>query len=92
MLTIGTKHAVVTGGMDDVWHVWMRLPNSQQTWVRWKTMWSEAFLKKQKLVRLTGIAYKGMENQAQEMETGNTMVVALDNLENAAVQKNDTVK
>ena len=33
-----------------------------------------------------------MENQAQEMDTGNTMVVALDNLENAAAQKNDTVK
>ena len=32
-----------------------------------------------------------MANQAEEMEMGNTMVVALDNLENAAVQNNYTV-
>ena len=31
-----------------------------------------------------------MENQAQEMEMGNTVVVALDNLPNTAFQKNDT--
>ena len=55
-------------------------------------MWSGAFLEKRELVRLTGIAYNGMSNQAQEMEMGNTMVVALGNLANAAVQKNDTVK
>ena len=70
----------------------MRLPNDQQTWVRWKTMWSGAFLKKRELVRLKVIVYNGMANQAAKMETENTMVVALDNLENAAVQKNDTVE
>ena len=31
MVTTGTKHAVATGGMDDAWRVWMRLPNDQQT-------------------------------------------------------------
>ena len=40
-------------------------------------MWSKAFLKKQKLVRLTGIAYNGMANHEQEMEMGNTMIVEL---------------
>ena len=38
MVNAGTKHAVSTGGMDDAWRGWMRLPNDQQTWVRWKTM------------------------------------------------------
>ena len=33
-----------------------------------------------------------MTNQAQEMDMVNTMLVALDNLENSAVQKNDTVE
>ena len=90
MVTIGTKHAVAAGGMDDAWRVWMRLPKDQQTWVRRKTMWSGAFTKKRELVRITGITYNGMANQAQEMEMGNTMVVALGNLPKAAVQKNDT--
>ena len=44
------------------------------------------------LVRLTGITYNGMVNQAAEMEMGNTMIVALDNLANAAVQENGTVE
>ena len=92
MVTTGTKNAVATGGMDDTWRVWMRLPNDQQTWVRWKTMWSGDFLEKRELVRLTGIAYNGMANQAVEMETGNTMVVVLENLENTSVQNNDTVE
>ena len=33
-----------------------------------------------------------MANQAQEIEMGKKMVVALDNLANAAAQNNDTVK
>ena len=91
MATTGTKHAVETGGMDDSWRVWMRLLNDQQTWVQWKTMWSGDFLEKRDLFRLTGSAYNCMANQTQDMEMGNTMVVALDNLENAVVQNNDTV-
>ena len=62
----------------------MRIPNDQQTWVRWKKMWSGAFIEKRELVRLTGIAYSGMSNQALEMEIRNTMVMTLNNLENAA--------
>ena len=92
MVTTGTKHAVATGGMDDAWCVWMRLPNDQQNWVRWKTMWSGAFIEKRELVRLTGIAYNSMANQDAEMEIGNTIVVALDNLANTSFQKNDTVE
>ena len=85
MVTTVTKHAVATVGMDDGWRVWMRLPNYQQTWVRWKTMWSGAFLEKRELVRLVGFVYNGMANQVAEMEMGNTMVMVFDNLANAAV-------
>ena len=70
----------------------MRLPNDQQTWVRCKTMWDGAFLKKRELVRLMDIACSGMSNQAGEMQMGKTMVVALSNLANTAVQNNNTVE
>ena len=92
MVTIYTKHVLTTGVMDDEWRVWMRLPNDQQTWVRWKTMWIGAYLGKRELVGLTGIAYNGMSNQAQEMEMVIKMVVALETLANSAVQINDTVE
>ena len=44
MVATGNKHAILTSGMDDAWRVWMQIPNDQQNWVRWKTMWSGAFL------------------------------------------------
>ena len=46
MITMGTKDAVANGSVNDVWRMWMRLPNYQQTWIRWKTMWSGSFLEK----------------------------------------------
>ena len=92
MVATGTKHVVATGGMDDAWHVWKRLPNDQQTWVQWESMWSGAFIEKWELLRLTDIAYNSMANEAQEIEMGNTMVVAIDNLAKSAVQKNDNIE
>ena len=90
MVTTGTKHAVATGGMDQPWKEWMRTPTANRTWPNWKTHWSAAFQDKRELVKLTGIAFNGMANNAQEIEMGDKMVSALDNLANAAVQKNDT--
>ena len=92
MVTTGNKHAIANGGMDAAWRVWMRLPNDQKTWVRWKNMSSGAFLEKRELFRLTGIAYNGIGNQAAETEMGNTMIVTLENLLNADVQKNNIVE
>ena len=92
MVTTGTNNAVVTGGMDDAWRGWMRIPNDQKTRVCWKKIWGRAFLEKSELVRLMGIAYNGMANQAAEIQMLNTMIVALDNLTNVTVQKNDTVE
>ena len=92
MVATGNKHAIFTSVMDDAWRVWMQIPNDQQNWVQRKTMWSGAFLKKREIFRLTGIAYNGMADQAVDMEMLNTMVVALKNLANTSVQKNDTVE
>ena len=64
MVTMGTKHTVATGSMDDVWRGWMWLPNYQQIWTPWKAIWGGTLLEKRELIRLTGIAYNGMTNQA----------------------------
>ena len=95
MVTTGTKHAVATGGMDEAWKTWKRTAIADQTWANWKTHWTDAFQEKRELIKLTGTAYNGMANQAREAEEdvmGEQMVAALDNLANAAVQKNDTVE
>ena len=44
------------------------------------------------MFKLTCTVFSGMANQAAELEMGNTMVTASDNLANAAVQKNDTIE
>ena len=68
----------------------MRTLAANRTWPNWETHWTAAFQDKREIVKLTGIAFNRMANSAQEAELGNNMVSALDNLANAAVQKNDT--
>ena len=95
MVTTGTKHAVSTGGMDEAWKTWKRKPLADQTWPNWKSHWTDAFQEKRELIKLTGTAFNGMANQAREAKEdamGEQMMSALDNLANAAVQKNDTVE
>ena len=41
-------------------------------------------------MKLTGIAFNGMANSAQESEMGDKIVLVLENLANTAVQRNDT--
>ena len=90
MVNTATKHAVATGGMDQPWREWMRTPAQNRTWNDWKAHWTDAFQEKRELIKLTGIAYDGMANNAEADVMGDKMVTALDNLANAAVQKNDT--
>ena len=95
MVTTGTKHAVATGSMDEAWKTWKRRPIVDHTWANWKSHWTDAFQEKRELIQLTGTAFNGMAHQAREAEDdamGEQMVTALDNLANAAVQKNDTVE
>ena len=93
MVTTGKKHAVASGGVEDAWKVWMRSPAATKTWPNWKTHWTEAFIKKRELIRLTGNSFNLMANQDQEEAAmGDKMVNALENLANAAVQRNDTVE
>ena len=66
------------------------MPGPHCTWGSWKTHWTAAFQDKRELVKLTGITFNGMANKAQEADMGDKVVSALDNLANAAVQRNDT--
>ena len=67
MVTTCTKQAVATGDMDDACRGWMWLPNDQQIWVCWKTVWGGALLEKRELLRLTGIGLNGMVKQSVKM-------------------------
>ena len=89
MVSTLTKHAAATGDLDVTWGTWKartlaRLPMG---WADAVTHWAAAFASKAELAKLTGAAFNGMANQA-EKEMADKMVVALDNLVNAAVENN----
>ena len=83
MITTGTKHTVVTGEMEVAWREWIRFAQASRSWLGWKQYWTQAFQEKCKLYKLTGTTCDGVANQAVDVEMGNNMVTALDNLANA---------
>ena len=93
MVTTGTKHALQCGGLTQAWREWRRLPAAQHNWLNWKTHWTTAFNEQRDISRLTGGTFLHQANSAVEEDQWSTqMITSLDNLANAAVQKNDTVE
>ena len=93
MVSTLVKHAAATGGLDVAWGTWKAraLAGQPMGWADAVTHWTAAFASKVELAKLTGAAFNGMANQAEE-EMADKMVVALDNLANAAVEKNGTIE
>ena len=93
MVSTLVKHAAATGGLDVAWGAWKARAAAglPMGWANAVTHWTEAFASKVELAKITGVAFSGMANQAEE-EMADKMVVALDNLANAAVEKNCTIE
>lgn len=92
MVTTGTKHALQCGGLTQAWREWRRTAAADQTWPNWKAHWTAAFNEQRDITKLTGTDFQGHANSATEDELSEQLVASLDNLANAAVQKNDTVE
>lgn len=93
MVTTGTKHALQCGGLTQAWREWRRLPADQHTWLNWKSHWTAAFNEQRDISRLTGGTIMSQANAAvDDTQWSSQMITSLDNLANAAVQKNDTVE
>ncbi|KAL7487086.1 hypothetical protein ACHAW6_012695 [Cyclotella cf. meneghiniana] len=94
MVITGTKHALQCGGLTHSWREWRCLPAIQHMWLNWKNHWTAAaFNKQQDISRLTGGTVMSEANASVDNAQGSSqMITSLDNLANAAVQKNDTVE
>ena len=92
MVTTGTKHAIQCGDFTDAWKEWNRRPDIEKTWPNWKTHWTRAFQENRDIRRLTGGTFRHQAHAAIDDDLSEKMVLSLDNLANAAVQKNDTVE
>eukprot|EP00804_Cyclotella_cryptica_P023861 CCRYP_018685-RA/>CCRYP_018685-RA protein AED:0.12 eAED:-0.15 QI:0/-1/0/1/-1/0/1/0/255 len=91
MVTTGTKHAVNCGDYHQAWREWRRTHPANQIWANWKTHWTRALQENRDIQRITG-GGGGFAGNAMEDDIANQLVTGLDNLANAAVQKNETVK
>ena len=93
MVSTLVKHAAATGGLDVAWGTWKTRAAAglPMGWAAAVTHWTEAFASKVELTKITGVAFNGMANQAEEV-MADKMVTALDNLANAAVEKNSTIE
>jgi hypothetical protein len=92
MVTTGTKAALNCGGMELAWQEWKRRPLFNQTWNNWKQHWTAAFTKSRDIHPMTSNDGAFANQAAAEAKQAAMMARSLDNLANAALQKNDTVE
>ncbi len=91
MVSTILKATINCGGMELAWCEWRRPPTIDQTWNNWKTHWTAAFIESCNINQMTA-GNRAFANQAiTNNEQTARMVTSLDNLANAAIQKNDTV-
>ena len=92
MVTTRTKAALNSGGMELAWREWKRCPVLDQTWNNWKLHWSVAFTESRDIHCMTSPAGTFANHAIADAEHAKMMARSLDNLANAALQKNDTVE
>jgi hypothetical protein len=92
MVTTATKAVLNCGGMELAWREWKRRPVVDQTWNNWKQHWTAAFTESRDIHRMTTTDGAFANKATTDAEKAAMMARSLDNLANAAIQKNDTVE
>ncbi|KAL7489104.1 hypothetical protein ACHAW6_014699 [Cyclotella cf. meneghiniana] len=87
MVTTGTKHAIHCGDFTDALKEWTCLSNVDKTWPNCKMHWTRAFQENRDIQRLTGGTFMTQANSIIDNELSNKMVICLNNLANASIQK-----
>jgi hypothetical protein len=91
MVSTGTKATINCGGMELMWREWHHHPAISQTWNNWKMHWTIAFTKSRDINQMKA-GDRTFANQAiTNNEQAARMVTLLNNLANAAIQKNNTI-
>jgi hypothetical protein len=86
MVSTSTKAAINCGCMELMWCKWCHCPAIYQMWNNWKMHWTAVSTKSRDINQMTA-GDRAFANQA----ITNRMVTLLNNLENAAIQKNNIV-
>jgi hypothetical protein len=92
MVTTGTKATLNCGGMELAWCKWKCHPLTDHTWNNWKLHWTEAFAETRNINCMIANDSAFANQAATDAKQAALMAKSLDNLANAAIQKNDTVE
>jgi hypothetical protein len=92
MVTTGTKAALNCGGMKLAWHAWKHHPLVDQMWNNWKLHWTAAFSETRDIHWMMANDSAFANHVTAKVEQAAMMACSLDNLANAALQKNNTVE
>ncbi len=92
MVTTGTKAALNCGGMELAWREGKRRLIIDQTWNNREEHWTAAFTESHDIHRMSSNEGAFAKQVVAEAEQAAKMARSLDNLTNAALQKNDTVE
>ena len=87
-----TLACTTPGGMELAWRKWKRCPLVEQTWNNWKLHWTAAFTESRDIHRMTSHDGAFANQATAKDEQAAMMARSLDNLTNAALQKNDTLE
>jgi hypothetical protein len=92
MITTGTKQALAFSNMMLAWPKWKHCLLPDHTWPNWKTHWTAASAKMCELNQMMAGDTAFGANQAAELKQAQQMASSLNNLVNATIQKNTTIK
>jgi hypothetical protein len=92
MVTTGTKYALACSNMSLAWREWKHHPILDHNWPNWKAHWTAAFAEMRDINQMTAGKTTFGVNQAAELEQSQQMASSLDNLTDATIQKNNTIK
>jgi hypothetical protein len=92
MVTTGTKTVLNCGSMELAWCKWKHCPLVDHTWNNRKLHWTAAFAETRNINRIIANNSAYANQAATNAQQTAMMAKSLDNLANAAIQKNDTVE
>jgi hypothetical protein len=91
MVLTSNKTVINYSSMEPTWRKWHRCPAINQMWKNWKMHWTAAFLKSRDIKQITAGNHAFANQAITNKEQATRMVTILDNLANAAIQKNNTI-
>ncbi len=90
MVATGTKAALNCGSMELAWRKWTRPLLVHHKWNNWKLHWTAVFAETCNINRMIANDSAFANQAATNAKQAVMMAKSLDNLANAAIQKNDT--